>query len=498
MSKTNKDKNISDVQKEGYFKKSYRKKLEIEKQERMKGPAGHKILPKPDDLIHLHDYGYSTKESNKKRQQAIRKAMKDNPPLKVLQRLNLLRNYQSIPSVKQTFNKDVEYAKDLYKKIKQKGGDDDSFGTNIIGDSIEDSLIMGGVKKCPKGKILRKGYYRKGYTRKSYDKGNGTHVSESDVEATYVPPTCIPDRGGPGKGPYTLPPIKEEEVKLRKYGYSVHKSTDKRHKALDEASDETDTLLVLRHLNLIRNYQADPYAKEIMNQDMEYMKKKYSKIREKKGPAHGTYVQRSRRRKQKGGVDNLNEDLDDSDVVVDNVNLPEQTMVAVKTQYDTKEVCDSKGKCNDITVVHESHNINGTKIMFYTLDTQDADSVLELDLNYFDSDETKEEAIEKLESNYGYLIGMKTDEKLQGYCQYKPIDNETVKIVWFCANKGYGTPLYSFMEKFFIRKKFSTIIIIVSLEGSYAVRRLNFWYDKGFSTYESKADDKKVLMEKKI
>ena len=43
--------------------------------------------------------------------------------------------------------------------------------------------------KCKKGDIVRSGYRRKAYTR-----SDGTRV-----KATYVKPSCIKNRGAPGK-----------------------------------------------------------------------------------------------------------------------------------------------------------------------------------------------------------------------------------------------------------------------------------------------------------
>src|SRR5262245_25129750 len=46
-------------------------------------------------------------------------------------------------------------------------------------------------RKCRPGKILREGYRRSGYTRK-----DGTYVAPARVG-----PSCVPDKGAPGKTP---------------------------------------------------------------------------------------------------------------------------------------------------------------------------------------------------------------------------------------------------------------------------------------------------------
>jgi hypothetical protein len=75
---------------------------------------GKKILPKPNNIIHLSAYGWSVHNPESERHQALRAASNDYGVLKVLQRLNLLRNYQAIPENKEIFTADVEFMKDMY------------------------------------------------------------------------------------------------------------------------------------------------------------------------------------------------------------------------------------------------------------------------------------------------------------------------------------------------------------------------------------------------
>lgn len=124
---------------------------------------------------------------------------------------------------------------------------------------------------CKKGEILREGYTRKSYTRKDGSK----------VKSTYVSPSCVQDRGKPGKGPKTLPKP-DPNVHLRDYGYSVNKNAGQRQRALKRASRELGTLPVLRRLNLIANYSKSSVDKEEkMRDDVEYMKRQH-KIYKKK------------------------------------------------------------------------------------------------------------------------------------------------------------------------------------------------------------------------
>lgn len=129
---------------------------------------------------------------------------------------------------------------------------------------------------CKKGEIIRDSYVRKAYTRK-----DGTFVKD-----TYVPATCIQDRGKVGKGPKILPKP-DPNVHLHDYGYVVNKNSEQRKKALKRASRELGTLPVLRRLNLLANYnKSNIEVEKKMRDDVEYMKRQH-KIYKKKIASKG-------------------------------------------------------------------------------------------------------------------------------------------------------------------------------------------------------------------
>lgn len=346
-------------------------------------------------------------------------------------------------------------------------------------------------QKCEPGQIERIGYKRRPYKRRSYVRRDGIVVRTSNVGQTSVPPVCIKDVGKSGKGPKTLPKLRDN-LHLSKYGYAVHKPDNVRRAALRAASRDFNTLEVLRRLNLIRNYQAVPENKEIFSEDVEYMKKLYAPMRKS-------------RRKQKGGAEEDNIESDDietatedetedetseSDNVVDNINLPEKEETA--SVFVENKVCN--GKCK--SSVSEVHSVNGKKIIYYTLGNEDIDQILKLDIEYLDPGQTRNNVVKKLNENQGFLIGIKIENELEGYCQYKPINDSDVDIVWFCANKGCATPLYIFMEKFFEYNDYTKIYVDVNLDDQNATRKINFWYAVGFMTNKTK--NKRIFMEKII
>ena len=84
---------------------------------------GERILPPLGDELHLKSYGYSIDRSEQARRKALREASKDNDPLEVLRRINLIRNYQAKDRKnaenRKRFDDDVEYMKDFYARWKK-------------------------------------------------------------------------------------------------------------------------------------------------------------------------------------------------------------------------------------------------------------------------------------------------------------------------------------------------------------------------------------------
>ncbi len=87
-----------------------------------KTPLSQHVLPKPGKELSLKRYGYSTDLSKELRQKALMLASKDTDELKVLRRLNLLRNYQADTTAKKRMGDDVEFMKTAYAVYKEKQG----------------------------------------------------------------------------------------------------------------------------------------------------------------------------------------------------------------------------------------------------------------------------------------------------------------------------------------------------------------------------------------
>lgn len=77
------------------------------------------LLPKVDPDYHLSDFGYSLKKSAPERQKALKKASVKKGSLKILKRLNLIRNKTAdyYSSNKDKLSKDVEFMSKYYKSL---------------------------------------------------------------------------------------------------------------------------------------------------------------------------------------------------------------------------------------------------------------------------------------------------------------------------------------------------------------------------------------------
>jgi hypothetical protein len=86
-----------------------------------KTPESEKILPQPDDMIHLSDYGYSLDRSRDQRREALRKASKENNSLTILRRVNLIRNLsRGVEENYEKLSEDVKYLSNRYALMRNK------------------------------------------------------------------------------------------------------------------------------------------------------------------------------------------------------------------------------------------------------------------------------------------------------------------------------------------------------------------------------------------
>jgi hypothetical protein len=136
-------------------------------------------------------------------------------------------------------------------------------------DDIKLNSLLKGGKTCPQGQILREGYIatRKKKTLMGRLLNRGT---------TYrVKPSCIKNKGKPGKGPAVIGPLKQGDLKT--VGYDHTDPAHQRHIALIKAVSEHGHLSVLRKLNAIAvlNKNVAPSRASVYLTDRNWIKKIY-------------------------------------------------------------------------------------------------------------------------------------------------------------------------------------------------------------------------------
>ncbi len=136
---------------------------------------------------------------------------------------------------------------------------------------------------CPKGYIMRRGYTRRfrpslkttGFTVRR--KGT-VYTVRPKANVVIVPPTCIKDRGLPGKGPKEGEGIgKLRKGELIKYGYQYRLSDSLRQSALNKAIKQYGALSVYRKLDAVAklSLRTAPDASKIFIRDRNWVKENF-------------------------------------------------------------------------------------------------------------------------------------------------------------------------------------------------------------------------------
>jgi hypothetical protein len=143
--------------------------------------------------------------------------------------------------------------------------------------------------KCPPGQLQRRGYVRKFATtvrRKGYTvrKASGkVYRIFPEKESVYVKPSCVTDRGLPGKlgSGEGFSILRKGE--LKKHGYIYNTTSEIRREALKKAEKEFGALGVFRKLDAIAKLSKNtiPEASRIFKLDRDWIKTHY----ELKAPA---------------------------------------------------------------------------------------------------------------------------------------------------------------------------------------------------------------------
>lgn len=96
------------------------------------------------------------------------------------------------------------------------------------------------------------------------------HISSGVVR---VKSSLIRNRGLPGKGPYSLPPLSPGKL----YGYTVSASSPNRYKSLTFAMKSNSPLAVFRRLQVLARYlkRTSPTAQRTILKNAAWVRKKF-------------------------------------------------------------------------------------------------------------------------------------------------------------------------------------------------------------------------------
>lgn len=116
-------------------------------------------------------------------------------------------------------------------------------------------------KKCKSGQILRDGYRRAGYTR-----SDGTRVA-----AARVGPSCVPDKGAPGKTPAArkfMPAMGPSPLK----GWHKDQAASTRHSKLRKLSEDLGCGRALKRVNVLANVTTDKVTENKLRSDYKWLR----------------------------------------------------------------------------------------------------------------------------------------------------------------------------------------------------------------------------------
>ena len=132
------------------------------------------------------------------------------------------------------------------------------------------------TRKCPPGKVYRKGFYRK-YSNTVKREGYLVKRGGKDVrvyptsDAQYVSSMCVE-----GMEPVATPKS-ARSGELKAYGYMYRLQTDYRHEALDSAAKVYGAGKVYRKLRYVADHfrKLKPEAAKVFAEDRDWFAKKY-------------------------------------------------------------------------------------------------------------------------------------------------------------------------------------------------------------------------------
>ena len=151
--------------------------------------------------------------------------------------------------------------------------------------------------------------------------------------------------------------------------------------------------------------------------------------------------------------------------------------------------CDDLDNCTTNIKIYEKHTVDDRIVEYYTTKNIKSDLI-------FDTMCVKDK------TNYDdekiIIICMKVDGKIRGYLGFILKDDiKEVVIYFFCADKGFRSPIYNFFES--IVKSYDYNTIIISLNTAENISDIsNYLYNLHFIVDETVKDNRQIVLIKNI
>jgi hypothetical protein len=328
---------------------------------------------------------------------------------------------------------------------------------------ISGGATQSGSKKCPRGQILKSGYQRKPYTR----------LDGTTVRGSFVDPTCIEDKGHPGKGK-NLIPIKGD-VKLHEYGYAINAPDNVRQRAIRQAMYQhpEGARKVQQHLVAIANLQSNTRYADKFRDDIDYSKKIYKKLKSR-GLTGGQVSPSDIATPTTLFSDPLSDPEDLTDRLAGELN--DLDLKGYKYEpLAGKRFCDEDGVCSFDSFASEPQYIDGKKIVFSTMSLGDPEIK-----TYFDANKLSTEILETNGPEGKGLLVMKLDDRIVAYCVYRPRPGNAVEIMEIHVIPGVRTAFFNFLHKFFKINDYTAIYKKIHLDHPDAKMIIEFFNDRDY------------------
>lgn len=179
----------------------------------------------------------------------------------------------------------------------------------------------------------------------------------------------------------------------------------------------------------------------------------------------------------------------DTDTDADTVKIVD---IARTGFSDSLKSCNSDGECIFKDDVREFHKVNGNTYVFHTPNKNEMEELRE-----FVSASVGNNDRSIVNNKNGSIIMLHVNGKIEGYCKYRPVDNNEMQIEFFYANKGFATTLCRFFERYIKFNDYQMISVKLYAGEKNNDRLLDMFKSEGYSVISNNNEDT-INLEKRI